>query len=709
VQADPTPVHTDIILIGGGHAHVAVLRMFGMKPEPGVRLTMVARDTFTPYSGMIPGYIAGHYSHAECHIDLGPLCRFANARLIHAPAEAVDPVARTVSMPARPQLRFDLASIDVGSATAISAIPGAAEHGLPVKPLDRFLERLTERQETLGQRARVVVAGGGAGGAELVLALHHRLQAFSPKVTLVTDTPDILPTYSAAVRRKMHEELAAKGITARTGQAVAEVHADGVRLTDGSELPSDLTVLATGSQPASWLADSGLAVDERGFVSVTETLESPSHPGIFAAGDTASFRPSPLPKAGVYAVRQGPVLAKNLRLAAREKALKPYQPQQRFLSLLSCGEKKGIASYGPLALSGRWVWRWKNWIDQRWMRQYRELPEMDAADPDAPPMRCAGCGAKIAGDVLSGTLARLELGRAPGVLLGAGDDAAVIEPPAGKVLVQSADQFRAFIGDPYLFGRITALHAQSDLYAMGAVPHSALAHATLPFAAPETMAGDLYQLLAGACAELREAGAALIGGHSSEGPEMAFGLSVNGFADPAELWRKGGAEPGNALVLTKPLGTGVLLAADMRGKAHSAWIEAALASMLNSNATAANVLRRYQTHAVTDITGFGLIGHLREMLNASGMGAELNVAAMPLLPGAAAMLAEGIESTLAPANRAFLPAVPAILADPQTSGGLLAAVPSSDADECISELRAAGYADASIIGFCRAAPGIDWH
>lgn len=709
MQPNLTPIHTDIVLVGGGHSHVGVLKMFGMKPEPGVRLTVVARDTFTPYSGMIPGYIAGHYSHAQCHIDLGPLCRMANARLIHAPAEGLDLAGQHVLLPGRPPLRYDFVSIDIGSTPAVSGIEGAVEHGLPVKPLDRFLERLETRQATLADGAAVTVAGGGAGGAELALALAHRLRSHRPRIALATNTADILPTLAPRVRAAMTRAMAANGVEVLTGSAVCAVTPDAVRFADGSERPSALTVLATGSQPAAWLADTGLALDERGFIAVGETLTSTSHPNVFAAGDIAAFMPRPLPKAGVYAVRAGPALTRNLRLAARNEPLKPFVPQRRFLSLLSCGEKSAVASYGPLALSGPLIWRWKNWIDVRWMRKYQELPDMAASDdPNAQPMRCAGCGAKIAGDVLAFALEKLDVGDAPGVLLGAGDDAAVLQPPPGQMLVQSTDGFRAFISDPYVFGRITTIHALSDLYAMGAQPHSALAHATLPFADPASVGDDLYQLLAGACFELRAAGAMLVGGHSSEGPELSFSLTVNGFAEPGQLWRKAGARAGDALILTKPLGTGALLAADMRGKAQSAWVEAALASMLTSNAAAVAVLRAHGAAAATDVTGFGLLGHLREMLTASGVGAEIDMQALPLLPGAADALAKGIESTLAPANRAFLPDAPLILSDPQTSGGLLAAVPASRADECVAALQAAGYGSAAVVGICTTNQGIEW-
>ncbi len=695
------PIETEIVLVGGGHSHVAVLRAFGMKPQPGVRLTLVARDVFTPYSGMMPGRIAGHYTHDQCTIDLGPLCRFANARLIHGSATGLDPEARRLTVAGRPPLRYDLISFDIGSVTDIAEIPGASEFGLPIKPLDRFLARLHEREAELRPGAAITVAGGGAGGAELALALEYRLRRLRPKVTLLTDMATLLPTYAPMVRKLMGRLLRRRDIAVRTNSAVEAVDADSVTLADGSRLDSAMTVLATGSAAPAWLADIGIALDYRGFIQVRETLASLSHPNVFACGDIASYTPRQLPKAGVYAVRQGPILAQNLRQAARGRPLLPFRPQRRFLSLLSGGGRFAIASYGGIAASGAWVWQWKDWIDRRWMHKYQVLPQMSEAK-GAAPMRCAGCGSKISSDVLGRVLRGLDTGEASGVIMGAGDDAALLRPPPGQVLVQSTDHFRAFTGDGYLFGRIAAEHALSDLFAMGAEAHSALAQVTVPFALPGVQEADLIQVLTGACEAIRAAGAALVGGHTAEGPEMALGLTVNGFADEDRLWRKAGAEPGDALILTKPLGTGIILAADMQGKASSSSVEAAFASMLQSNRAAVPVLRQFGANAATDVTGFGLAGHLREMIEASGVGAVVDVAAVPTLAGAAEALAAGIESTLAPANRLAVPLAPAIMVDPQTSGGLLAAVPAGRASECVAALREAGYADAAIIGHCTA-------
>ncbi len=693
------PVTTEIVLVGGGHAHVAVVRAFGMKPEPGVRLTLVARDAFTPYSGMMPGHVAGHYDHDACHIDLGPLCQFAGVRLIHAPAIGLDPEARRLSIEGRPPLRYDLISLDIGSTTHISEIPGADACGIPIKPLDRFLERLEALERGLAFGAPICVAGGGAGGAELALALKYRLRHLNPTVTLVTDTSTLLPTHAPAVRRAMQRLLQRQGVSVITRNALAAVRPASVDLTDGTQLASAMTVLATGSAAPSWLAETGLALDYRGFIQVNESLVSVSHPNVFAAGDIACFTPRPLPKAGVYAVRQGPILAQNLRQAARGRLLLPFRPQRRFLSLLSGGGQFAVASYGGLAASGGWVWRWKDWIDRRWMQRYQVLPPMAAAKGKTP-MRCAGCGSKIGGDVLARVMAGLDMGTASGVVTGAGDDAAVLQPPAGQMLVQSTDHFRAFTGDAFRFGRVAAEHALSDLFAMGASAHSVLVQVTVPFAAPGIQEADLIQVLTGATEAVRAAGAALIGGHTAEGPELSLGLTVNGFAAETELWHKSGAEVGDVLILTKPLGVGIVLAADMQGKARSAWVEAAFAAMLRSNRHAVPVLRKFMAKAVTDVTGFGLAGHLVEVMHASGVGAVVQEGALPLLPGVADLIAAGVESTLAPSNSLAAPHAPAIAWDPQTSGGLLAAVPADCAAACVRALKDAGYPDAGVIGRC---------
>ncbi|MCW5745033.1 MAG: selenide, water dikinase SelD, partial [Alphaproteobacteria bacterium] len=421
-------------------------------------------------------------------------------------------------------------------------------------------------------------------------------------------------------------------------------------------------------------------------------------------------------------VREGPVLAHNL-LASPDAALQAYVPQRRFLTLISTGDKHAVGARGALWVRGDWVWRWKDRIDRRWMGMYQSLRPGAMAMGGAPPaptaggaamaaMRCAGCGAKIGGDILRRALDGLEIPPREGVLLGVRDaeDASAIAVPAGQALVQSVDFFRALIDDPWLFGRIATLHCLSDLFATGAAPHSALMTAVLPHAPPRQQEIDLAALLRGVVEELATAGATLIGGHTGEGSELSLGLTVNGLAPAERLLRKGALAPDDVLILTKPLGTGVLFAADMRGEARAPWVSTAIDSMLRSSGPPAAAARAAGVVACTDVTGFGLAGHLLEMLRASGLDAALSLSALPVLPGVAGLLARGFESTLAPSNRdagksaVAVGGAPAdktmtgLLYDPQTSGGLLIGIAANKADALLVALRADGAPDATIVG-----------
>lgn len=336
---------------------------------------------------------------------------------------------------------------------------------------------------------------------------------------------------------------------------------------------------------------------------------------------------------------------------------------------------------------------------------------MDAGGADGDTleaMRCGGCGAKVPAPVLHRALERLPPQHKEGLDQGldSPDDAAVLSPPPGKALIQTVDQFRAFIDDPYLFGRIAANHCLGDIFAMGAEAHSALAAVMLPHGEDDKTSDDLYQLLAGATETLAEAGAVLAGGHTGEGAEMAFGLTINGYADRDAILRKSGLQTGDVLILTKPLGTGVLFAADMRAKANGDHVTRAFESMQRSLAPCIPVIRKYGASAGTDVTGFGLGGHLLEMLNASDVDAELDLGAIPVLPGVAGLVAEGHESTLRPSNEESVgnavplsahPSFP-LLFDPQTAGGLLLGLPADQAAACLAELRDGAAPDARIVG-----------
>jgi selenide,water dikinase len=717
----------DLVLVGGGHSHVEVLRQFALSPASDIRLTLISRDIHTPYSGMLPGFVAGHYSHDEAHIDLRPLAQKAGARLFHAAVTGLDLAGKRVICAGRPPVDFDYLSLDIGSKPSWQDVPGAADCTLPIKPVDGFVAGWQAIEQALRQRHdrpfRIVVVGGGAGGTEICLALQHRVatrlqDGATVQFAIVADTAELLPTHNPGVRERLTRVVRGRGIELHLNRRVVAVMPDRLACQPHAEVPFDAAIWVTNAAPAPWLRETGLATDEQGFVAVSDRLQSLSHPSVFAAGDVAAVADHRLAKSGVFAVREGPPLARNLRHACRGEPLERYRPQRHHLALISTGDKYAIASRSSWNAEGAFIWRLKNHIDRRWMRMYQDLDGMAAPMPAprlgngaAPEMRCGGCGAKIGSELLGRVLRRIQPPSRPDVIVGLdpADDAAVVSVTGNQLLVQSVDFFRAFIDDPYLFGRIAANHCLGDLYAMGATPRTALAIVTLAYGPDAKLEADLAQLLTGATETLTEAGAVLVGGHTGEGTELAFGLTVNGVATPDQLWRKSGMRAGDRLVLTKPLGTGTLFAADMRAKARGDWIDAALATMATSSRTAADTFRRHDVTACTDVTGFGLVGHLLEMLRASSVDAELSLDAIPALDGALELLRRGIASSLAPQNRALSGAVDigaapatdpriALLYDPQTAGGLLASLPAESVDACLAELRSNGAAQAACIG-----------
>lgn len=374
----------NIVLIGCGHAHVEVLRRFGKDKFPGVQITLITREVRTPYSGMLPGHIAGHYSFDDMHIDAEALCRFAGARLIHGAATGLDLNGSLVLVEGEPPVAFHFLSIDIGSMPNTGSVLGAASHALPVKPVDRFLPQihgLRERVRARTGQSRIVVVGGGAGGVELLLSVRHRLHADFTKAgrshddlafALVTDG-DLLPAFNRKTRDYFSGEFARRGIRVVTGAKVLEVQPRRLLLHRREPLEADEILWVTEAMPAAWLAGTGLALDERGFIRVDRNLASESHPRVFAAGDIASIDGRPVPKSGVWAVRQGPPLARNLRAAVLGKSRIVYYPQKRALVLISTGGKHAVADRGWFFAEGNWVWRWKDWIDRRFMRRYRGL------------------------------------------------------------------------------------------------------------------------------------------------------------------------------------------------------------------------------------------------------------------------------------------------------------------------------------------------
>lgn len=359
-----------VVLIGAGHAHVEVLRRFRLRPDPLVRLTLVTPGPDTSYSGMVPGYVAGHYSRAEIHIRVDRLANFKACTAVFQRAVELEADSCRVGLGDGSSIRGDVISVDVGARANQAAPAGHRAMLVPAKPMDDFERGWAQAEPLLQARENISfgIVGGGGAGVELALAISHRLNCLrdgtrrAARIVLLERGEEILQGFSANARNRLIRILCSHGVEVRT-------RVDGC---NGDALFRDFSVLITagGVRPVNWLSGSGLATDAAGYVAVNRYLQSISHPGIFAAGDAAGMVETPRPKSGVMAVRQGPVLAENLRRMARGLALKQFLPQREWLNLISTGEKYAVASRGRWSAEGHWVWRWKDFIDRKFMRRF---------------------------------------------------------------------------------------------------------------------------------------------------------------------------------------------------------------------------------------------------------------------------------------------------------------------------------------------------
>lgn len=368
----------NLLLIGGGHSHVEVIRRFALQRDANVHITLVNPTRHTPYSGMLPGLIAGHYTFHQCHIDLPALARTAECRYVEAAINGLHADAKLAFCDNGETLEYDVASIDIGSTPATLGIAGASRRGLKVKPTDRFLiewDAVLERakQNNLSEGFRIVMAGGGAAGVEVLLAVQYRLinAGFrAGQYALLTDGDDLLPGHSEKTRALFHRVLQQRGVELHLRQRIVAVNRDRIVSASGQRHSADLLIWATGAAPAGWPKACGLAVDEAGFIRINDRLQLVDRPDLFASGDIASMDGYERPRSGVYAVRQGPPLAENLRRVLDGKPLVSYHPQALALALISTGDRYAVASRGRFFASGAWVWRWKDWIDRRFMKRY---------------------------------------------------------------------------------------------------------------------------------------------------------------------------------------------------------------------------------------------------------------------------------------------------------------------------------------------------
>lgn len=364
-----------IALLGGGHAHALLARHWGKQPIPGTSMTLVSRDRYTPYSGMLPGYVAGHYTRDQAHIDLKKLCAWAGVEFIEATATALDVSQQFIKTDCTENVEYRVLSLDTGSIPDTQSVPGASDFSIPVKPVHLFEEKwLALLERTSDKPTSIGLVGAGAGGLELLLAVDHTMRERGLSVALhwfVRTRP--LKNQPRKVSEWVLNVCAERDITVHHDFSVSQVSEGKVIAEDGRQVELDEILWVTAARAPEWPAESGLATDDRGFVKVHSTLQSMSHDNVFAAGDIASM-PSPgVAKAGVYAVRQAPVLFENLERFSQGQTLKAYVPQKNFLTLISLGNKAAVGSRNGFALKSRWAWTLKDRIDRKFMGLFSEL------------------------------------------------------------------------------------------------------------------------------------------------------------------------------------------------------------------------------------------------------------------------------------------------------------------------------------------------
>lgn len=709
------PMTRDLVLIGGGHTHALVLRKWGMKPLPGARLTLINPGPTAPYTGMLPGYVAGHYARDELEIDLVRLARFAGARLVFAKANGVDREKKRVLVEGHSAIAYDHLSIDVGITSTMPNLSGFSDFAYAAKPLDRFAkawDAFLKQVEDVERAPDVAVIGGGVAGVELALAMHHRLQSMGlePQVTVI-DASTALEGVNPGARMKLFECLRAADIRVLENTKVEGVSDTGVHVSDGSIVNASFTVGAAGAKPHDWLTS--LEIEhEDGFLSVNDQLRSITDSDIFAVGDCAHMVSSPRPKAGVFAVRQAPVLYRNLRADLTGRQRKAFKPQANYLKLISLGGKSALADKFGMAPQGPMMWLLKDRIDRAFMRKFVKLPEMPL--PAIPRIRakgsneldlnqamCGGCGAKVGATTLNSALQKLPAPHREDVMSMPGDDAAILAMESDWQTF-TTDHLRSFTLDPVLQTKVAAIHAMGDVWAMGGQPQAAVANIVLPRMTPRMQSETLREIMDAAQTVFAAAGADIVGGHTSLGQEMMIGFSVTGLSEAYPLGLEG-AQPGDALILTKPIGSGTILAAEMQGKADGVWVQQAYRVMEQPSDKASHILGKAQATAMTDVTGFGLAGHLMNICKASQVAAHLKLSDIPFLKGSVALAKSGLHSTLYAENKRAITAISApentssaLLFDPQTAGGLLASVPSKFAKAVVRDLNASGYLAAQI-------------
>lgn len=676
-----------IVLLGIGHTNAHVLRRWLMEPIEDTELVCISDHLNSTYSGMLPAVLAQQRPETAMNIDLVKLCAAANSTLITSEVVGVNAEQREIKFSDRPPLDFDLLSIGVGSRTKKFPAVLGSEGLVAIKPMQTFIDRLRDRINLVSRSGdlrplKIAIVGGGVASVEIALCIPSFLRCETERpfqVSLISGGKRITPELPKRTADTLATALKDRSIEIYLESRVINHTESAVELQDGNSVGADIIIASTGASPPDVLSRLVLPKDDHGFLLTKPTLQSTGSEAVFAVGDCGTIEKKMHPKAGVYAVRQGPVLWENLNRSLSGQSLSIYKPQTKVLKLINLGDGRALAHRWSFSLAGRWAMRWKHRIDDRFISMYQRpvAKNMTTVDGSRLDEQCRGCGCKLDSESLSGALTGLN-SESETVF----KDSITIHDNGVEEITGSIDFFTAPFSDAYLSGRIAALHSMSDLVAGGAKPESALSTLVLCDGPKGRQQEQFKAITSGINRELQPFGFKIGGGHTIVGPRTEIGLAVMGRRPSGFDAGKHQLKTDEKLFLTKPLGTGVLMAAHMRGQCESHYFEHLLKLMLQPLHPWLELIQSLQLRAVTDITGFGLAGHLLEMLSSSNKHASIVLDSIPVMPGVAESIQSGVQSTLYPDNlkqRRWIQHASQVgehqnypcLFDPQTCGGLV--------------------------------------
>lgn len=616
-----------LVLIGGGHANVQVLRKLCMNEYRGLNIILISEGYEAIYSGMTPGYIKKFYSLEDISIDLQRLCFNAGATFIKDKVIKLDCKNQIIYLNDNPSISYDVLSINSGSISNNQTISIDEESNIiSAKPISSFVSKLKEIDDIIkkSSKKKISIIGGGVAAFELSFALYKR---YDENISLDIISDQILAEKNLNIStinrlKKIANNLSIKLIL----NQVITINKSEIVLDNEDKIQSDCVLLSTGASLPDWLEKSDLEKTEN-FISVNHQLQSLNHKNIFVTGDAATIKNYKRPKSGVMAVRQGEVLKKNLFLFLLKKPLKKFKPQNNWLYLIGTHKNSAVLNYFNFSFSGNWCWQLKKIIDLNFMRKFsfsgqndmnKKIYNLNNFKDYTPKMYCQGCGSKVSKNTLINYLSNQNNNKEL-------SDSTEIKFEQSAVL-QTIDHIKLFKSiNPYDFGIISYLHSQNDILSAGGSVHSLSVSIGVPFSENLVESFYLEYFMRGIQIEASKDDANLAAGHSYQTEEPSVTITMNGSIKQKS--NKYLANEGNLIYLSKPLGTGYLLAAYFQNSQllSISDFEKLLRSLKTSNDSAAKSGFSYGSQLMTDISGFGLASHLGDICQSSNLSAQINL------------------------------------------------------------------------------------